>query len=320
MSVLQPFCPTMAEIETEAEALLRELPDVCGLPKDALHAAAFNRLQTRRKNETRTEVPTRTDGTSSVLKSKRGIEVAEVAEVAEVGEGTDSDRRRTAEATVPVQPVREPDPALVLPDVRLPVARYILAAAAHVDAKDSLGQIYDHQAVFLFVRILKAHPKLSGHSAKVAWASVKQSGCYLEGWCEGGQEDVEAAFYDGWDSARLPAGINPLTEALRRANANPLGLLRSAEESRPPGYSLFVSLAAWLCVVVGSVRIKLPCDAVAAELGVSAMTVSRYRKFALRDGYLSVLKKARHRPGGLGEATTFRFRAEFWEIIQKSLP
>lgn len=304
----------MAEIETEAEALLREQPDVCGLPKDALHAAAFNRLQTRRKYDTRTEVPTRTDGTSSVLKSKRGIEVAEVAE------GTESNRRRTAEAAVPVQPVREPDPALVLPDVGLPVARYILAAAAHVDTKDLLGQIYEHQAVFLFVRILKAHPKLSGNSAKMAWERVRRSGCNLEGWCEGGQEDVAAAFYDGWESARLPAGINPLTEAYRLANATPLLLLRGTEENRPPGYVLFVSLAAWLCVVVGSVRIKLPCDAVAAELGVSAMTVSRYRKFALRDGYLSVLKKARHRPGGSGEATTFRFRAESWEIIQKSLP
>jgi hypothetical protein len=168
--------------------------------------------------------------------------------------------------------------------------------------------------MFRLVRVLLAHPDLAQLSARDAYKRAMRS---LPQPLR--SEECKVAFFDAWESVRLPAGVNPLHEAHRRALDCPLGLHPNADNSRPASYQVFVSLAGWLCVVLGSDKIKLPCTAVGKVLGVCAMTVTRYRRFAVRDRYLTLTKPARYRPDGNGEATLFRFDVERWQILVDAL-
>jgi hypothetical protein len=51
----------------------------------------------------------------------------------------------------------------------------------------------------------------------------------------------------------------------------------------------------------------LPCHKLAPVLACRPMTISRYRKKAIRDGYLKVVKTHSYRSDGKGEATEFQF-------------
>ncbi len=289
MSAVNPFKPTAAEIADELKVLLRDHSGARGLPADALLSAVSNRLRAQHHSREQAEPLTGASDSDQVLKSKGVTEVKEVIE---------SNRRSAAapEISAPTEP--EPEPQIPPPDIQLPIARYISKAADHVHAVVTQGLLPVHQSFFQFVRVLKAHPKLSANSATTVLALVNKSAPGVEQWVDGELDDFEAAFYDAWDSVRLPAGAKPLAEAHRRAKVLPLALHPGAEHRRPPGYAQFISLAGWLCVVVGSNRVKLTCDAVGEQLGVSAMTVSRYRTFAIRDGYLVEIKRARYRAGG----------------------
>ena len=51
----------------------------------------------------------------------------------------------------------------------------------------------------------------------------------------------------------------------------------------------------------------LPCHKLAPLLSCQAMTISRYRKKAIRDGYLKIVKNHSYCSTGKGEATEFKF-------------
>lgn len=54
-------------------------------------------------------------------------------------------------------------------------------------------------------------------------------------------------------------------------------------------------------------RPSSPCENVGAIMGVSKMTVSRYRRWAAEDGLLTLTRQHKFRSGGGGDATEFTF-------------
>ena len=98
---------------------------------------------------------------------------------------------------------------------------------------------------------------------------------------------------------------------------SPLLLLKEKAVKRPSSYPSFVSLAGWLQVVAGDTEIMLPCRDVAEVMGVTPMTVSRYRNWAIEDGYLVKVKDHTFRgKGASNEATEFRFPVQLWECLK----
>ena len=77
-------------------------------------------------------------------------------------------------------------------------------------------------------------------------------------------------------------------------------------------YQLFISIAGWLQRLQGEASIMLPVKKLANKLGVTANTISIYRKWAKDEGLL-VEAEAYVRPGrGRGQATQFRFAIEMF--------
>jgi hypothetical protein len=176
------------------------------------------------------------------------------------------------------------------------------------------------QVLFYFVRLVQAHPATAGQSGKQAFCEVckvvrewlrYKGGQVADGWqywLGVDYNDVETIFLDAWDKVRYVPGRSPLTNALERARRNPVILPNELADKRPDVYPMFVSLAGWLQVVVGDQPIKLPVREVGELLRVLPMTVSRLRKFAVKDGFLKEIKPHRYAGRrGAGEATSFRF-------------
>ena len=69
-------------------------------------------------------------------------------------------------------------------------------------------------------------------------------------------------------------------------------------------YARFISLAAWLQTIAGNDPIYLPTRKLAPLLGVTPMTVSRWRQFGEKDGFI---EKVRDHDFPARRATEFRF-------------
>jgi hypothetical protein len=59
----------------------------------------------------------------------------------------------------------------------------------------------------------------------------------------------------------------------------------------------------------------LPTRTIGPLLECDQRTISSLRKFALKDGFLTVVKEHRFRPGGKGEATEFRFAVDRFPLL-----
>ncbi len=176
------------------------------------------------------------------------------------------------------------------------------------------------QVLFYFVRLVQGHPAMAGRSGKEAFRAVcevMRSWSRRKGipasqgwqhWLDVDCDDAETVFLDAWDKVRYLPGRNPLRNALERAEQNPIILPEELADKRPDVYPRFVSLAGWLQVVMGDQPIKLPVREVGELLRILPMTVSRLRKFAVKDGFLKEIKPHRYAgKRGAGEATSFRF-------------
>jgi hypothetical protein len=138
------------------------------------------------------------------------------------------------------------------------------------------------------------------------------------GWFGVDREDAEAEVLRSWDKIRILVGGTPLDSALKFADECPLGLRPELKECRSTGYPRFISMAAYLQVGRGNDHILLPCDDVSKLLGVTAMTVSRYRAWAVEDGYLTVVKPHEpYRGKKPTRATEFRFDLSKFPNLQK---
>jgi hypothetical protein len=213
----------------------------------------------------------------------------------------------------------------------LPLAGYL------VEALKEAGRRLDDQAEwqsegFYFVRLVKAHPDMVRKDADQAVALVDKTMAKLvkqlpakerfdpwEHYLGVGKEDVYAEFYDQWDKIRHLPGFSPLANALEMAKRRPLSVLAEHKRAFAANYEVFISLAGWLQVDMGDTPILLPVEQVAELLGVTPKSVSRYRQWAVADGYLRELREAQFGgPGQDGRATEFVFDIARWECLQSN--
>jgi len=74
----------------------------------------------------------------------------------------------------------------------------------------------------------------------------------------------------------------------------------------PAGYTTFLKIAWSLQRQLPTSSFMLPCHKLAPMLACQPMTISRYRKKAIRDGHLKIVKKHSYCSAGKGEATEFQ--------------
>jgi hypothetical protein len=188
--------------------------------------------------------------------------------------------------------------------------------------------------LFYFVRLIKAHPTAGKASVQAVLAEIERvmvgwrHGLSREkralhdawlAWLEVSREDAHAEFFGAWEKVRYLPGRSPLANALEQAERFPsFGLRPEVKAKRPPGYERFISLAGWLQVGMGNSYILLPVEEVAEVLEVKTATVSRYRRWAVEDGYLKEVE-GYERPGKghKGKATVFRFDVTKFETLQE---
>ena len=114
--------------------------------------------------------------------------------------------------------------------------------------------------------------------------------------------DAEMAFDGAWVECRAVPGYDPLTIAILEAKQSPA----VADDNVPAGYTNFLKIARSLQRQLPNSSFMLPCHKLASLLACQAMTISRYRKKAIRDGYLKIVKHHSYCSTGKGEATEFQ--------------
>jgi hypothetical protein len=178
----------------------------------------------------------------------------------------------------------------------------------------------DWQALFAFVRLVRSYfnegVKAEDVFDKVA-PIIHKLGDWQEYFAEATDDDEAfTLFVSTWGKVRYRADETPLTNAVAKAKAYPLGTLRS-QKRRVAKYDAFVSVAGWLQVSMGDRPIMLPCRAVAEALKTTPKMISIWRQWAIEDEFLIVVKAHRFNPGGKSDATQFRFDTSRWKILSK---
>jgi hypothetical protein len=124
-----------------------------------------------------------------------------------------------------------------------------------------------------------------------------------------------------WNKARFTPGHDPLQQAVEGVKRMRLLLPPDIADKRPLGepakrdehdYEFFIGIAGHLQVIMGDRPIYLPCSSIGNVMGVSKVTISRYRRWAIEDGFLAIAKASRCRSKGGSEATEFRFNIHLW--------
>jgi hypothetical protein len=189
-----------------------------------------------------------------------------------------------------------------------PLDHYLLAAVFQAAYLDTLRKQTEHEwqtPAWDFGRFAKAHPLLVNLDENRALLEIKRA-LGREFWTTHlhmGTADAEMAFDSAWVECRAVPGYDRLTVAILEAKKSP----PSADPHVPAGYTIFLKIAQCLQRQVPASSFLLPCHKLAPVLACQPMTISRYRKKAIRDGYLKVVKTHSYRSVGKGEATEFQF-------------
>lgn len=109
------------------------------------------------------------------------------------------------------------------------------------------------------------------------------------------------------DQAKAATTADSLVYASILALNHPVELREEVTDRRSTRYKFFVSLCAYLQRGRGKNPIALPVERIGELLGVSPMTVSRYREWGEEDGYLTHTRAAVHGPGKKGRADEYIF-------------
>ncbi len=194
------------------------------------------------------------------------------------------------------------------------------ALATHAQEQRSVNFPDYKTPLWTFVRQLKAIPKLSRLTPEDAFTEVTLALKSLKQWEDetvwieafsgfdslgqlGNLYDIEAEFINCWESVKFVPGEDILASAVRLAKEKPL----LGESTAQDAYFIFLNLAAHMQRLVGDQNIFLGCEAVAKQLHVAPLTVSRYRNRARREGYLELVRPHVFSKRGLSRATEFRF-------------
>jgi hypothetical protein len=218
----------------------------------------------------------------------------------------------------------------------LPFGAYLIRAYEEWCRRQVLDNLPAWKALYEYVRLVKGHPATAGRTPKQVFRDVDRQfqGLRHSGstepprtpdawlyWFGVSRPNAEATFLDVWDRILWYPGRSPLQNALEQAARKPLGLSAAVLDRRPDSYPFFVSVAGWLQASLGEANIMLPCHEVADLLELDPSTISRYRKWAVADGYLVEVKEARYggKPGA-GNATEFRFNVGRFPDLAELLP
>jgi hypothetical protein len=134
-----------------------------------------------------------------------------------------------------------------------------------------------------FGRFAKAHPLLIDLDENDALAEIRRTigSRFWEHHFHMDRADAEMAFDQVW--------------------------ARESGQDAPAGYTTFLAVARSLQRQSRDSAFMLPCHKLSLMLACLPMTISRYRKKAIRDGRLKVVKNHTYRSAGRGEATEFVF-------------
>ena len=235
--------------------------------------------------------------------------------------------------------------------VNKPLGEFLCAAYQfNAEKRDDYEDTWKSE-LFWFVWLARGHSDLAEHLQKplkaaneierviINWsAGVRQQGksppygfdkrhdAWSE-WFGMSRAEAMAEFCDVWEKSRYMPGHGPLEQAVDAARRCRLSPSKEVMERRPIGhgygdetdYCFFLSIAGHLQTAMGHQPIKLPCHKLAGIMNVSAMTVSRYRRWAQEDGYLRLLKAHKYRSKGRSDATEFEFATERWNVLDKKM-
>jgi hypothetical protein len=189
-----------------------------------------------------------------------------------------------------------------------PLGRYLWAAvlqAAHLNDLRGKTQHLWQTPAWDFGRFAKAHPLLVNLDENRALIEIKRV-IGREFWTDYlhmDAADAEMAFDSVWVECRAVPGYDPLTVAILEAKRS----ASATDPHVPAGYAIFLNVARSLQQQLPASSFMLPCHKLAPILACQPMTISRYRKKAIRDGHLKVVKTHSYRSVGKGEATEFQF-------------
>ena len=189
-----------------------------------------------------------------------------------------------------------------------PLGRYLLAAVLQAAYLDTFRKQTEHEwqtPAWDFGRFAKAHPLLINLNENRALIEIKKvlGQNFWTDHLRMGTADAEMAFDTVWVECRSVPGYDRLTIALREAKEAPL----MEDPNLPAGYTIFLKIALSLQRQLPASSFMLPCHKLAPILDCQPMTISRYRKKAVRDGHLKIVKNHTYRSEGKGDATEFQF-------------
>jgi hypothetical protein len=124
-------------------------------------------------------------------------------------------------------------------------------------------------------------------------------------------EDNRMEFLDVWSKIRTLIGTDWLVNAIAKSEQCPLKLPGSIRR-KTDGYSRFLAIAYWLQVDRDYENILLPVERLAEQMHVKPMTISRYRRWAQADGYLTLVRE------GERKRRADEFRCDLTKIVLAS--
>jgi hypothetical protein len=173
-----------------------------------------------------------------------------------------------------------------------------------------------HSPCYFFAWYAKNHPEITNLSSDKAAAIVGKimktwRDMPANPWANFSDDDDERGmidFMESWDAIRHLPFDSPLDEALKRAKKKTLRL----DKDRGKLYPLLITVCAHLQHQrYPEVSFFLSCRAAASALGCHFTMVSSLLRFAVKDGYLRVVKKAApFKKGERNDATEYRFPME----------
>jgi hypothetical protein len=189
-----------------------------------------------------------------------------------------------------------------------PLGHYLWAAVLQAVHLDELREPTDQRwqtPAWDFGRFAKAHPFLVNLDENRALGEIKRTigRTFWTDHLHMEAADAEMAFDCVWIECRAVPGYDPLTVAILEAKESPA----VEDHTLPAGYRTFLKVAQSLQRQLPTSSFMLPCHKLALMLACQPMTISRYRKKAIRDGYLKIVKSHSYRSVGKSEATEFQF-------------
>jgi hypothetical protein len=172
-----------------------------------------------------------------------------------------------------------------------------------------------------FVRLMKAHPDLRWSSEasalkRVEYRMVELGRNWTRDFSVVSPEDARIEFLDTWPRVRFLPGYGIVDYALDWAQPE---IVETDRTRRCPplykGYSQFLCFLIVLQEAVGEKPILLPVHKLAPRLKVSAMSISRWIRWACQDRVLKRVAGPRYNPEGRGLAAKYRVELSDWPNV-----